>query len=1228
GVAVSVAHAHDLPADELMALVADSDVVHCVGPISATPAAARAHEPAAAWLHDAASWDARAFATLPGGPLLLVSQDPARTEASMSMRANHRLAAAAWLGGLNVLTCDAPADDADALEFMVAFYRELLHGEALAEAARIARSRLHRHGGAARLAALQPALYGDGPLVVFGKERHPRSEDNLRQVTIMSFDLVESTRLLNALGAERYSDLLAEYHKRCARIFEACGGTPDDPQGDDGAMCYFGFPVAREDAAVQALRAGFQIVEAVQRLGMGIRIGICTGQVVVREGQPVGAAIHFAARLQSIAAPSTIVVGDSTRRIVKERYRFEPLHQVARLKGFDEPEPCYRAVEPAEAPEADGSRGAAAVPAMTPFVGRGNELQSLEEHWAAVRRGALRLVRITGEPGIGKSRLVREFRKLLVADGHVVFECRCAPDHVDSAFQPLIESLRGQLRVKSTGDGSHVLERMRRLLSRADRADDESIALLAELLSIPLPAPRPELPYSAERRRQLTIELLIVLAQQRARQGAACMVVEDVHWIDPSTAEFMNRLANAARSLPLLIIATSRPEPDRRWNPRSAVHETELRGLSADLSRTLVLGVCGDARLPSEVVHLIALRADGVPLFIEESARMALELLESHAGATPTQALPVPTTIVDLLTARLDLLGAAKQLAQVGGTIGREFSLRLLQAVLADPGSPFPARDLQPRLAALIRSGMLVERNEGDDTRYRFKHSLMRDAAYRSLLERDRVRLHRVIAGVIGTQFAELAQRQPELLAFHFTEAGLDAEAVRAWESAARRAASSSAHAEAIRHVGSALAVLMRTPAEAARDRIELRLQLLLATRLIATDGYGADRVERVYGRAKELATALGDDAALMKVLLGLEGYHFMRADFAQAHTYAVDAAVRAQRNGAGAIYAVQSKWAVANILMHQGEMATAVRQMDDCRAEYERLEHRPEAVQDPGVMCLCYSAWSLWELGFPDEALRRVQTVVARAEQLKHKFSIGEAYGFRAAVQHFRGENEAAMESAQRAIDVCEDGGFAVWLAHARLMRGRVVAELHDPAAGIEEMRRAYEMWAATGAVVTTPFYLAMRAEGLAFGGRYDEGLELLEQALTIVNRCGERYYEAEVRRLMGRLTLQGARRAGLDRGTEAETWLLGALESANARQLRSLALRAALDLAELWLARGLRSQALEALQSAYRAIGEGRGTRDLMVARDRLQAMGGAAWRQPSAMPCGEEHDVQGDR
>lgn len=1187
--AVSVVQARDIRRAELPALAA-GDVVHYVG--STEPG----DGPPPCWL-DGEPLDIGVLASGATAASLVVVQATGQSTDASPAAAALRLATDVCRARTAALLCQTTVGK-EAVEFMASFYGSLLRGAMLATAVRDARDAFHRSHGLAALALLRPELYGEGGLAPFGADRRPSAEDAVRQVTAMSVDLVDSTRLLGALGAERYSELLSEYHRRSAEILQGHGGVPDAPQGDDGGMCYFGLPVAREDAAVDALRAGFALIDAVQALGLSVRVGVCTGEVVVRDGQAVGSVVHLAARLQGIAAPGTMAVGESTRRIVRDRFGFQRLEILGRLKGFEQHEACYRALQTHQELSLGGS--ADAMPRLTPFVGRNSEFAELHEHWSAVRGGTLRLLRIVGDAGIGKSRLVREFKRELGARGHEVFECRCAPEHANSAFRPLIEALRAELRIVPSDQPAALGERLRRLDAGLDDTGDDALALLADLLGIQMPSRHPILDVAAERRRQLTVDLLVALARRRVSGAAGCLLVEDVHWMDPSSAEFLNRLVHAARGQPLLVLVTARSDAIPAWHPRAPVHEMELRGLSPDLSRALVLAACGEERLPSDVVSLIAARTDGVPLYIEESTRMAIEQRQTPGDASAPLAPQVPGTIVDLLNARLDRLGSAKQIAQAGAAIGREFPLPLLRAVLDHPGSPIAGHDLESRLGALQRSGMLLPRDDGAGTRFAFKHALMRDAAYRSLLARDRRRLHQVIATVIADQFADLGQRQPELLGFHHTEAGNDAEALRCWEAAARQSATRSAQLEAIGHVHSALDVLQRMPPGTPRDRQELRLQLLLAARLVATHGYGADRVERAYARALELARALGDGAALQRVLLGLEGFHFMRADFAQARVCVLEAAGYAGPADGG-IQRIQTQWALANAQMHQGEMETAVAQMDECLDLYDRLEHRPDAVQDPGVMCLCYSGWSKWQLGFPDEALQRVTRVVQLAERLKHKFSLAEAYGFKAAVQHFRGENRDALESAERAIAICEDGGFAVWLGHARVMRGRALAELGEGAVGIEEMRQGYEQWAATGAVVTTPFYLAMRAEGLALCERHGDALALLRQALAIVERTGERYYEPEIRRLMGRLCWCAAGRDAAV-ADEAERWLRQALDGARSRGMRSLALRAAADLADLYSALGRPADALSVLQPAFDAITEGRGTRDLVDAERRL--------------------------
>jgi len=1198
GLSATQVHADGLRRGQALRLVGEHDVVHYVGPVGY----GSADDADVSWWKAGEAISMRDVATLATPPQLLISDNSEMANVATSeSSADLNLAKAAFRLGLNILLRASELAGEASLGFMEQFYRELARGAALGEAARYARAAARRQAAIEGAPCPQAVLYGDAVLVAAPQSERPPQEDNRRQVTIMSCDMVESTRLLKTLGAENYSDVLARYRNVCASVISRYGGSMEDPKGD-GILCFFGFPVAQEDCAAQSLRTGRDIIDAVVELGITVRIGIDTGQVAVSEGKPVGDAVHFATRLQSKAEPGTMRVSDSTRQIVKGKFEFQLIDDSQDLKGFDDPRSVYQVLGETRI---DGADQFDAAPRLTPFIGRARELQLLEEHWSAARLGGVRTVLVSGDAGIGKSRLAREFRRSVLARNHRAIECRCTPDHTNSAYHPAIDFLRRLLHIQDSDGVEAKLDKIDASLLPASEVAGAA-SLIAALLSIPFESRYPKLRLPAEKQRQLTLNALTSWIKRETERAPICLIVEDIHWIDPSTRELLNRLVAEAARLPLLIIVTLRSEAAHQWNPGFSVHEIELRGLSPESSRAMVIGACGESKLPGEIVRLLAARADGVPLFIEESTRMAVELGVGTGTSDAASVLrfAVPATIQDLLMARLDRLASAKPVAQLGGTIGREFSFALLEAVLAHESSPVRIDDLAARLGALVNSGLLIEKGEPPDTSYFFKHSLVRDAAYQSLWERDRKRLHRAIATVIAEKFRDLEESQPELLAYHYAEAGIETEAIAYWERAARLAASRSAHYEAISHLKNGLELIARLPDPSERDRTELRFQLLLAGRLIATEGYGAERVERVYARASDLCREVGDESALLKVQLGLEGYHFMRANFDEAHAIADQVATKL--TGAPDVTRrLQSKWAVANILFHQGDLVSAVERMDACLDEYDDTQHHPDAVQDVGVMCLCYSSWGKWQLGYPDQALQRAERVVALSTGLDHRFSMGEAHGFRAVVHHFRGENEAARTDAERAIRICEDHGFAVWLAHAKLMHGRLVAELGEAAAGVEEMREAYDMWSATGAVVTTPFYLAMQAEGLALAGRPDEGLVLLEKAIEIVRKCGERYYEAEIRRLFGELILLSAALRRKDRNDEAERWFLSGLEFAEATKLHSLKLRCAISLSRLWSSQGRSKDATQMLRPAYDWFNEGADTRDLDRARTLLEQL-----------------------
>ena len=1034
-------------------------------------------------------------------------------------------------------------------------------------------------------------LYGEGGLPL----RQPgegRAAVERRQVTALSVDLVGSTRLLHGLGAERYSSMLQTFHDLVADVMHRHGGVADDPQGDDGLMSYFGHPLATEDAAPRAVSAALVLVQAVAELGFEVRVGIATGPVAIQNDTPVGVSIHLAARLQNLARPGTVLVAEATRALLGAAFDLERLPDTLDLKGIADAQSAWRVrgrrVEAVPGP-ARGEQG------DLPMVGREAELRELLDAWDAVRGGARRIVVVQGEAGIGKSRLLRELRQAVAAPDVRVALCQCLPDARSSPFFAVAVTLRRMLGLHDDMPADRQLARIEADLP-ASMPRAEALALAAALFGLPMA--RSASAPSPERWREQTIELVLRWIEARADGAPVCLVVEDTHWIDPSTRELLNRLARRDAGMPLLLVTSRRPDDGTGWEPPVEHTRLALRGLPPSAARWLVRQACGDQPLSAALVRLLATRGDGVPLFLEESGRMALDG-DRHDAAPARLAAQVPATLQDLLMARIDRLAEAKPTAQLAAALGRSFPRALLAAVAEREFGAAAGANLPARLASLERDGLLLPGGEGEQSHLSFRHALLRDTAYGSLWQRDRQRVHRVVADVLRERFEPLVQRQPELLAYHLAEAGDPAAALSQWEAAARLAIERWANDEAIAHLEAALAALAQLPEGSERDRLELRLQTQLAGRCMAAEGYGAERVERVYARASALCLKLADRRAQVRVDLGLHAWHFMHADFARAHEIAQRAMAAAAEAATDPVARIQARWSVGITLWHQGQLPQAVRLMDECLLDWQPAMHRSGTVQNPAVMCGCYSGWGRWELGHPDDAVARVHRALALGRTLDHRFSIATALGFASSVHHFRGETEAALEHAQHAIVVCEEGGFTTWLAHARMMRGRLWCEQGRHDEGLAEMREAYRAWVDSGAQVTRPLYLAMQAEGLALAGRPREGLRLLDEALQLAERNGERYHEAEVRRLLGTLLL--AAEGGAAVGA-ARRWFEDACSVAARQGKAAFVLRAVLDLAAV--------EPTADVAAALAAIDGGLGTRDVEAARAWL-----AARRSPGA-------------
>lgn len=1093
----------------------------------------------------------------PKARLLVLEGDESTTQVAAALDTGAAVLSMGRQGSLS-------AESLDALMY------QLSSGDCVGEAVR----GLYRRSKGVGMAV---KLYGD-PTLRFVRHQPPMVR---RQVTSLSFDLVGSTAMLEQLGDEAYADLLSSLHARCTDVVRRLGGQPDNPQGNDGVMSYFGHPAALEGAAVRAVQAGLRLVQTVAELGVSVRVGIATGLVAVRDGQPVGLSIHLAARLQQVTEPGRVLISAFTRRLLGDAFELQQLQSQPALKGIHAAEALHFVISEVQCPVASH---------VTPLVGRDAELRILLARWSLTRQGDGRVVVVCADPGMGKSRLVREFRHQLVGGDVKVLECRCRADASSSPFLTLAEALRRWLDIGAGEHTPNAIAKLHAALPDSARQDGP-LALMAALLELEDP-PKSSAPGGL---RQRMLKLLLDWFSAFAKHQPCCLIVEDWHWADPSLRELVERLVARTSGPALCVVITTRQGGVFAPALLARAERIELTGLPPELARELVTLASPDVSLPASLVRWLAERADGVPLFLEEATRMAIELGANRPGTDWSALDTVPASLQDLLMARLDGLGTARQVAQVAAVLGREFSAELLGVLLESGPFAIDSATLAERIATLVGSGLVREESDGQ---FSFKHALIRDVAYASLWARDRLALHARMVALLQGRWSALARLRPELLALHLTEAGMNAEALVQWDRAASNAAARSAELEAVSHLRRALVVLARLEPGPERDRTALRLQLLLAARLIATEGYGAESVLQAYLEAQRLCDGLGDGVARFKVEMGLEAYRFMRADFGPALDHGRRAADIAAASG-DIKQRLQAHWGLACTLFHQGNLRATMREMETALMAYTPALHPMFGIQDPGIMCMAYSAWGLWERARPDAALARINHAVAMAGEFEHKFCQAVALAYGVSVEMLRGEIDAALRRAEQCIAVCDEGGYPVWLAITRCMRGRMLCELGAFDEGLREMRAGYTQWLATGALVSQPLYLSLQAEGLLLAGQANAAAACVEQGLAVVQRYGERQLEAELCRLQGELALQ------LSAPQDAEHWFKTAYALALRQHRLGFALRAATSLAALWARTGRGEQARRLLTPLTARWQEGRGTRDVGLAEELCRTL-----------------------
>ncbi|MEE9281701.1 MAG: AAA family ATPase [Myxococcota bacterium] len=1038
------------------------------------------------------------------------------------------------------------------------------------------------------------------------RDQAPTAHAERRRLTVLFCDLVESTQLASGLDAEDYRDVVRAYHATCSRVIGRYEGHVAQYLGD-GILVYFGHPRAHEDDAERAVRAGLEMLSALgddSTARPRARVGIHTGPVVVgevgdgarRETLALGDTTNLAARLQGIATPGSVVVSGATLRLAPGLFITEDLG-TPELKGVPDAIRAYRVLQ------VSGVRGRREpASGMTPVVGRHQELGILSDRWERIREGEGQAVLVSGEAGLGKSRLVEEFRLQLSETPHSWLECRCSSYMQNSALFPLIELLKQGLGYREEDGPEEKLERLEQGVRVSGLTPAEVVPLLAPLLSVPLPDRYAAPGLDSQQRRARTLEALVAWILALGERQPVLMLCEDLQWSDPSTVELLGLLLEQLPTAPVLTVLTFRPDFAPPWRARSHVTSVLLNRLTRRHARDMLAAITPGPSLPEQVVDRIVARADGVPMFIEELSKMVLEsgLLAERGGTYELtgelEDSAVPATLHDSLMARLDRLSAAKEVAQVAAVLGRDFTYELLSEV-----APLQEAALRQGLERLVDAELLFQRGSPPTSSYSFKHALVQDAAYQSLLKSRRRELHRGIATALEQRSRRGQEVPPELLAHHFDEAGLAQQAVAFYRAAGERAEERSANAEAAAHLERGLHLLETLPETDERAREELTLLLALGVALQATRGFGAPEVGRVYSRARALCDALGEERQLFPALWGQWAFFDQESGSAEANRQAselLDLARRAREPGL-ILQAHHAHWTTAFMY---GDLSSAKEHVERGLEIYRPTDHHVQTLQygnhDPGVCARFHNAWALWLLGYADQARDESSRAVELSQELDHPHSIAWSLRTRMFVEQCRRDVAGAEQSAAALIQLASVQGFSVPLAFGRCVAGWARASAGEVDDGIKALHEGLASLQERGAKFWQ-YALALLAECYGQAGRAADGLRVLADEEPRLRTLGAHFYEAELQRIRGELMgLAGEREA-------PEAAFRQAGETARRQGARALELRAATSLSRLLAGAGRADEARDALAPAYGWFSEGLDTADLREATELLAAL-----------------------
>jgi class 3 adenylate cyclase/predicted ATPase len=1053
------------------------------------------------------------------------------------------------------------------------------------------------------------------PVAVTEPKTHDTAER--RQVTVMFADLVGSTTLSVRMDPEDLREVISAYQKCVAETVRRLGGFVARYVGD-GVLVYFGYPRAHEDDAERAVRTGLELITAVAGLKtcapLQVRVGIATGLVVVghliqsgesEERGMVGETPNLAARLQSIAEPNMVVISESTRRLLGSFFQLDDLGMRS-LKGIAGPVRAWAVLQASSV----ASRFEALHPTgLTALVGRGEEFEALRRHWFKATDGKGQVVLLSGEAGIGKSRLTTAFVAVLAGEPNVRLRYFCSPQHTDSALYPIIGQMERAAGLAREDTSQAKLDKLDALLKQTSTSAQDA-ALFAEMLSLPNDGRYPAVELTPQQRRQSTLEGLVSQIEALARSSPVLMLFEDAHWSDPTSLEALGRAVERIRTLSVLLIVTFRPEFEPGWKRQAHVTRLGLNRLVPREVGAMIDYIAGNKPLPANMRQDIIERTDGIPLFVEEMTKAVLEAESEDearraAALVPSPALAVPSSLHASLMARLDRLGPVKELAQIGAAIGREFSHPLLAAVVNKPRA-----ELKTALDRLISAGLLIRQRGVPYATYSFKHVLVRDAAYSTLLREPRRALHARIAEILETQFAEISESQPELLARHYTEAGQSEQAAAMWGKAGLRSAQRSALVEAAEQLRRGLDQIATLSATPALRREEIKLQVALITPLLHVRGYAAPETRAAVERARLLiqqAEGLGeapeDSLLLFSVLYGFWVANLVAFNGDVMRELGVQFLALANKQAAtGPLMMAHRLMGLS--LLHTGEIADGRAHLDRAITLYDPAEHRPLATrfgQDIGAATLSWKSLAFWLLGYPQAALADSEHALKVGREIGHSATLMYVLNFSAWTHILCGNYAAANALVDEFNGLKDQTGSLFWGAWGMMQRGCLLALTGKVSDAVQTITRGLSAMRSTRTTMWMPLWLSYLTRANAEIGQFDDAKRCIGEAMAAVETAKERWCEAEVNRIAGKIALLSPE----PDPARAEQYFERALAVARAQQAKSWELRAAISMVRLWRDQGRRDEARDLLAPLYGWFTEGFDTRDLKEAKVLLDEL-----------------------